>query len=71
MNANVTHLFPDEPPTSKIENVPSRTLTTLARIDRLAAVAAERLAVDPDADAIVAALEDLAQLRALAGALIR
>ncbi len=64
---NVAQKFPDEPPTQPSENVPSRALIRAARIVRIAEVATERLACDPDPDAIVSAIADLALIRELAG----
>ena len=59
--------FPSERPTKPIENHPSNTLVFAKRIDRLATLARERLLCEPDADAIVAAVENLDAIRALAG----
>lgn len=56
----------DEVATKKITNVPSATLVLAARVNRLAQLAAEKLQVDPDADAVLSALEDLAAIRTLA-----
>ena len=55
--------WPAEAATKPSENVPSRALIRAARIVRVAEVAAERLACEPDADAIMAALADLALIR--------
>jgi hypothetical protein len=56
----------DETPTARIEPTSSATLVALARIDRLCELALERLQVAPDADAVSAAMADIAQVRALA-----
>ena len=64
--SNVAH-WPEEAATKPSENVPSRALIRAARIARVAEVAAERLRCEPDADAIAAALADLALIRELAG----
>lgn len=61
----------DDPPTKRIENVQSKTLVALSRIERLANLAAERLSVSPDADAIVEAIGDLARIAELARAVSR
>ena len=60
----------DETPTKKITNVPSATLALAARVNRLAELASEKLTVDPDADAVLSALEDLAAIRTLACAVL-
>jgi hypothetical protein len=71
MNApNSTH-WPDESPTKPAEFVPSRLISFAMRIDRLAQLAIERLEVGPDDDARLAAMADLAQVRALAGTVLR
>jgi hypothetical protein len=67
-----TRPWPDERPTTPAEHVPSTTLVTLMQIDQLAARAIERLeASPPDAYARLAALADLAQVRALARTVLR
>ena len=72
MPSNLAHRFdPEEVPTKKIENVPSRTLAALARIERLSLLAAERLSFDPDPDAILSALGDLSEIGDLARAVSR
>ena len=58
--------FPSERPTKPIENHPSNTLVFARRVHRLAELARERLMCEPDADAIVAAVENLDAIRALA-----
>jgi hypothetical protein len=63
--------FPEEAPTKPIEDVPSKLLGFAMRIDRLTALAEQRLAAGPDPDAVLAALADLAQVRAFAGAVLR
>jgi hypothetical protein len=60
----------DETPTRKILNVPSATLALAARMNRLAELAAEKLQVDPDADAILSAIDDLTAIRSLASAVL-
>jgi hypothetical protein len=70
MNADSTP-WPDEAPTTPVENVPSKLLAFASRVDRLATLAIERLEVAPDADARLAALADLAQVHALAGTVLR
>jgi hypothetical protein len=42
-----------------------------ARVDRLAELAIEKLMVAPDHDALLSAAEDLAQIRAIAGTVLR
>jgi hypothetical protein len=61
----------DETPTKVSDNFPSATLMLAARVDRLAELALERLQVAPDDDALASACADLAQIRALAGAVTR
>jgi ApbE superfamily uncharacterized protein (UPF0280 family) len=62
---------PDEVPTKQQEHVPTKLLAFASRIDRLAELALERLAVAPDADAVAGAIADLVQVRTLAGDVLR
>lgn len=55
--------FPDEAPTIPMIHLPTRELTLRARVVRLAELAIERLETDPDSDAIVEAIGDLARIR--------
>ena len=68
--SNVTQ-FPDEAPTRRSEQFPSRLLAFASRVDRLAELALERLQCNPDAYAIAGAVADLMQLRALTGEVLR
>jgi hypothetical protein len=61
----------DDEPTKKTQNESGRMLVFASRVDRLAELALERLATDPDVDALTAAVADLVQLRALAQAVTR
>ncbi len=69
MNSSTT--WSEEAPTKPVADVPSKLLAFASRVDRLAALAEERLQVGPDQDAVLAALADLAQVRALAGTVLR
>ena len=62
----VSQFSADEPPTKREEHTPTRLLTFASRIDRLCALALERLFVAPDEHAIEAAIADLTEARALA-----
>jgi hypothetical protein len=62
--------FPtDEAPTKPI--LCSATLVVASKIERLCELALEKLLVDPDPHTIVSACEDLAQIRQLAGQVMR
>jgi hypothetical protein len=65
MHTIATNAFPDEKPTVPTAPTTGRQLVFAARVDRLAMLAIERLGVDPDPDAIAAALGDLLQIRDL------
>ena len=66
MDSLATHERDDEP-TRPCNDVKSRILVAAARIERLAEVAAERIAAaSPDEDALALAAIDLAQIRDLA-----
>lgn len=72
MNANVAdRQWDDETPTKRRDNFPSATIMLAARVDRLAELAIEKLMVAPDHDALLSAAEDLAQIRAIAGTVLR
>lgn len=76
MTSNVVSLHLDgagdpTPITKRATNFPSATLVLAARVDRLAELAIERLTFDPDPHTIVEALADLAQIRTLAGKVMR
>lgn len=58
-------------PTKPIPNLPSSVLSALARVERLAELAIERLTIDPDEHSTVAALEDLSQIRSVARSVLR
>jgi hypothetical protein len=58
-------------PTVPIERVPSKVLVFAARVDRLAGLALECLAVAPDREAIALAAEDIVQIKALAAGVRR
>jgi hypothetical protein len=66
-----TTRFKSEPPTKPAENHTGKMIAFAMRVDRLAALAIERLEVSVDDDARLAALADLAQVRALAGTVLR
>ena len=68
---NVARNWPSEPPTKPTADVPARLLSFASRVDRLVELAIERLEAMPDADAIVAALADLSQVRTLTGTVLR
>jgi len=70
MSPTDSSAFADEPPTRR-ENMPTRLLTFASRIDRLCALALERLQVEPDADAIQAAIAELTEARALTAGVLR
>lgn len=61
--------FPPEVPTRRMSA--EQTLAAVTRIDRLAELALERLAVAPDPQAVQAACEDLESIRGLAAQVIR
>jgi hypothetical protein len=72
MNRNVAQKFePEEPPTARIENVPSQTLIRVARIESHAERATARLMAEEYADQLADVFADLSAIRRLAGSIIR
>ena len=67
----VPESIPDELPTRPCLATPSRMLVFASRIDRLAELALERLAVAHDPDALAAALDDLVTIRDLCSGAMR
>jgi hypothetical protein len=63
--------IPDERPTVRCLDTSSRLLTFASRVDRLCALALERLQVGPDPDAIAAALGDIVEIKALTEGVLR
>jgi len=64
--------FPDtEPATKREQPTSTRLLTFASRIDRLCELALQRLQVEPDADAVQAAIAELSEARALAAGVLR
>lgn len=59
----------EEAPTKQI--LCSSTLVIAAKIERLCELAIEKLLVGPDAPAILSAAEDMAEIRRLAGRVMR
>lgn len=70
MPPNLSHAFSeDETPTKPV--LSSSTLAVAAQIERRAEIAIEKLLVAPDDDTLVSACEDLAEIRRLAGQVMR
>jgi hypothetical protein len=63
--------FPDEQPTKKTEDVPSRVIVLASRIDRLVEQAIGRLLSCPGDAELTAAVGNLQEVRALTGAVLR
>lgn len=57
--------FPDEQPTRPAERISTRMVAVVARIDRLAELAQERLLFGADDDAVAQAATELASIRHL------
>lgn len=69
---NVAEKFPDrEAPTAPHEDVPSQTLIRVARIEALAERATTTLLAEGDTDTARDVFADLAEIRALAGRVLR
>jgi hypothetical protein len=71
MNTVPQKFPPEEPPTARIENVPSQTLIRVARIESHAERATTILLATHDADTLADVLGDLSAIRRLAGSIIR
>jgi hypothetical protein len=63
--------FSDELPTRPTPSTSNALLSFATRVDRLCDLALERLLVGPDADAVAAAIGEIAEIKALADAVLR